>query len=197
MIVTNRTTLADDCRRRRAFGWVRGDRNADVYARQLPDIDPRFLFVSDGYNFRPTEIQGAFGMHRLPRLEGYIALRRDNMAYWNRELAKWQNWITLPTEAPNTRHVSFAYAVTVRPRAPFTAKALQAHLESCGVETRPIEAGDMSLQPAMKDLKWRSGLLPNARYIHRNSFFIGNHHGITHEQREAVVDHVDEFMRRS
>jgi CDP-6-deoxy-D-xylo-4-hexulose-3-dehydrase len=198
MVTTNRMSSAEAVRSRRAFGWIRdlGDRDKLALAALYPAIDPRFLFLTDGYNFRPTEIQGAFGMHQLPRLEGYIAIRRDNMAYWNRELAEWEDWIMLPSEAPRTTHVSFAYAVTVKEGAPFTAKEFQAHLESCGVETRPIEAGDMSQQPAMKRIQWRAGgPFTNAAYIHHNGFFWGNSHGITHEQREAVVGYVDEFMR--
>ena len=32
-------------------------------------IDERFLFVNLGYNFRATEVQGAFGIHQVPKLE--------------------------------------------------------------------------------------------------------------------------------
>ena len=197
MVATNHTTIADECQRLRAFGWTRNALRGEFYTELCPDIDPRFMFVTDGYNFRPTEVQGAFGIHQVPRLEGYIAIRRENMGYWNGELAKWQDWIQLPSEAPDTRHVSFAYAITVKEAAPFTGKELQAHLESRGVETRPIEAGAMHLQPAMKRIKWVPGdSLENAEYIHKHGFFFGNHHGITRAQREAVVGYVDEFMRR-
>ena len=198
MVLTQRPIYADRIRSLRAFGWVR-DMSAeirDVAAEANPEIDPRFLFTLPGYNFRPTEMQGAFGIHQVPRLEGYIAIRRDNMAYWNHELARYQDWLTLPTEAPNTRHVSFAYAVTVREGAPFTAKALMAFLESRGVECRPVEAGNMAEQPAMAHIKHRVGPIPNARYIHRNGFFWGNHHGIGAVEREAVAGYVHEFMGR-
>ena len=195
MVVTNDPDLAQKVRSMRAFGWVRDLPDPESIADQYPAIDPRFLFIHPGYNMRPTEIQGAFGMHQLPRLEGYIAIRRENMAYWNKEFAQYQSWITLPSEAPNTRHVSFAYPITVKEGAPFAAKELSHFLESRGVETRPIESGNMALQPAMKYIPYRiADPLTNAQYIHESAFFWGNHHGISTVEREAIVRYVREFM---
>ena len=37
--------------------------------KKNPKLDPRFLFDSLGYNIRPTEIQGAFGIHQIKKLE--------------------------------------------------------------------------------------------------------------------------------
>jgi hypothetical protein len=38
------------------------------------------------------------------------------------------------------------------------------------------------------------GSLPNAHLVHRRAFFIGNHHGIGSQEREAIVNYFDEFM---
>ena len=194
MLLTNNSVWADQWRSMRAHGWIRDMSNRDAIAAANPDTDPRFMFAYAGYNFRPTEIQGAFGVHQLPRLEGFIGTRRANAAYFNQELARYREWLTLPSEAPNTRHVHFAYPITVKEGAPFTNKDLAGYLESRGVETRPIEAGDMSQQPAMKRLNYRSGDLTNARYIHANAFFFGNHHGVGQVEREAIVAYFHEFM---
>ena len=42
-----------------------------------PQIDPRFLFASMGYNVRMTEISGAIGMHQVDRIEGFVKQRSD------------------------------------------------------------------------------------------------------------------------
>ena len=196
MVVTDVEAFAERCRSMRAFGWIREMRHKAGLAAVHSDIDPRFLFLHAGYNFRPTEIQGAFGIHQLPRLEGFIEHRRNNAAYWNRELAQFSDYIQLQEERPGTRHVWFAYPVMVRPDAPFTRKELQDFLEAKGVETRPIEAGNMAIQPAMKQINHRvAGPLTNAQYIHDNAFFFGNHHGIGPEEREAIVGYFTEFFR--
>lgn len=197
MVVTNNSLWAEQCRSMRAFGWAREMRDYPQMGQQHPGIDPRFLFLHAGYNFRPTEIQGAFGIHQLPRLEGFVEHRRTVAAYWNRELADYGDYIQLQEERPGTRHVWFAYPVMVKPGAPFTRKELQDFLEAKGVETRPIEAGNMAIQPAMKHVKHRiAGPLTNAQYIHDHAFFFGNHHGIGSEEREAVVAYFREFFEK-
>ena len=196
MIVTNDDELATRCRSMRAFGWIREMPDREEIARRYDSIDERFLFLNPGFNFRPTEVQGAFGIHQVPRLEGFIAHRRENAAYWNRELAEFSDCLILQEERPNTRHVWFAYPIMVREGAPFTARELAFHLEKRGVETRPIESGCMAIQPAMKDIPHRiSGDLKNARAIHERAFFIGNHTGVGKPEREAIVEYIREFMR--
>ena len=199
MIVTSNEQLAELCRSKRAFGWIReyteGHRNH--IAAEHPTIDPRFLFLDAGYNFRPTEIQGAFGIHQVPRLEGFIQHRRENAAYWNRELAQFSDYLRLQEERPGTRHAWFAYPVMVKPNAPFSRDDLVKHLEARGLETRPIEAGNIAVQPAMKHIKHRvSGSLINAQYIHDHAFFFGNHQGIGPEEREAIVEYFQEFFEK-
>ena len=186
----------DKLRSLRAHGWVREMSSRDAIASENPDIDPRFLFATVGYNFRPTEIAGAFGIHQLPRLEGLVEIRREAAKYITDNLAQYQDWIQLPFEAPGTRHSYFAYPILVKEAAPFTKKALQAFLESKGVETRQIEAGNMALQPAMTHIKYGAGDLSNAQYIHDNGFFFGVHQGVSWVERRAIVDYFTEFMER-
>ena len=195
MVLTSDATLADRIRSRRAFGWIRDMSNKKSLAEERPDIDSRFFFQYPGYNFRPTEMQGAFGIHQLPRLEGFIAQRRENAAYWNHEFTRYGEVIECQSEQPNTRHVWFAYPMLVREGAPFTKKQMADYLEARGVETRPIEAGNMAIQPAMQQIKYRAGPLPNAQYIHDNAFFFGNHSGIGPAEREAIAGYVHEFMK--
>lgn len=196
MVVTDDEYFAEDCRSLRAFGWIRDLNSREACAARHPQIDPRFLFMQAGYNFRPTELQGAMGIHQVPRLEGFIAKRRENADYWNRELAAYGDWITVQEERFGTRHARFAYPVLVRPEAPFTRRKLQDFLETRGVETRQIEAGNMAIQPAMQYIKHRvSGTLTNAENIHNNAFFFGCHQGIGATEREYVAEVFHDFMR--
>ena len=83
----------------------------------------------------------------------------------------------------------------MRPGGGLTRDGLARQLESRGVETRPIMAGNIAEQPAIRAHRVRAfGELPNARYIHRNAFFFGNHHGIGEAQREALLGYIAEFV---
>jgi CDP-4-dehydro-6-deoxyglucose reductase, E1 len=197
IVVTDDTALADLARMLRAHGWTR-----DVKRKPRivdPPIDERFLFVNLGYNLRPMEVQGAFGLHQVAKLEPFIKVRRDNVDFWNAGLRRHAPWLR---ESPGrdgngSRSVWFGYPITVRPDAPFSRDELVRFLEGKGIATRPIMAGNFRDQPAIGLFPHRiAGPLSNAELVMRQSFFIGNHHAISERDRAYVVDCVDEFMAR-
>ena len=197
VVVTNDDLVADLSRMLRAHGWTRDVRKKPDVPN--PGIDERFLFVNLGYNFRATEVQGAFGIHQVPKLEGFIRQRRENVEDLNAALRKYSEWLM---ECPGrdggvSRSVWFGYPITVRPGAPFSRDDLTRFFESRGIETRPIMAGNFQEQPAIKLFEHRiAGPLPNSALIMRQSFFIGNHHALGESERRYVKECVDEFMSR-
>ncbi|MBI3939303.1 MAG: DegT/DnrJ/EryC1/StrS family aminotransferase [Acidobacteria bacterium] len=196
MLVTNNEPYAEIAKSLRAHGWIRELKNEQALRKRYRQIDPRFLFIHSGFNFRPTEVQGAFGLQQMKRLEEFIEIRRSNAAFWTEELRRFSRRLALPRERPGTRHVSFAYALMVKRGAPFTKDQLADFLERKGIETRQIEGGNMAEQPGLKLFKHRRvGSLKNARFILRNGFFLGNHQGIGDQQREYLVRCIHQFMR--
>jgi CDP-6-deoxy-D-xylo-4-hexulose-3-dehydrase len=197
MVITNNEEYAELAKILRAHGWIRDLKNKDEIAKRYKDIDERFLFINIGYNLRPTEIQGAFGIHQIKKLDKFIEVRRENARYWTRKLKKYGDYLILPKERRGTKHVWFGYPITVRPNAPFTRNELMQYLEQRGIETRPVIAGNIAEQPVMKLFKHRIvGDLKNSRNIMRRSFFFGNHHGIGKAERKYVVDCISEFIEQ-
>jgi CDP-6-deoxy-D-xylo-4-hexulose-3-dehydrase len=194
MLVTNDDELAELARALRTFGWIRDLQNGEELARRHSDIDPRFLFVNIGYNFKPTELQAAFGIHQLPRLDEFIAARRANAAFWGREIGRLDG-LRVQHERPGTTHVWFGYPLTVEPGARFSRAEIMAFLESKGLETRPIVAGNVAEQPGLRLFPHRTvGDLTISRFIHRNSLYFGNHQGVGPAEREAVAHYLREFI---
>ena len=153
-------------------------------------------FINIGFNVRPTEIQGAFGIHQIKKLENFIKIRRENAKYWMERLRKYSDYLILHEEKKYTKAVWFGYPITVKTNAPFTRNELMCYLESKGIETRPIMAGNMAEQPAMRILKHKViGDLHNSRLIMRNSFFFGNHNSIGESQREYIADCIEQFIK--
>ncbi len=195
MLVTDDARLAELARALRAFGWVRDLTGRQEIAALHPEIDPRFLFVNTGYNFKPTEIQAAFGIHQLGRLEESIERRAMNARQWTDALSPYEDFLSVHDERAGTRHAWFGYQVTVKPGAPFGRAELVAHLEARGLETRPIVAGNIAEQPAMRLFRHRVvGDLPNSRLIMRQSFYFGNHPIIGERERLAVEHYFTEFL---
>ena len=198
MVVTNDDQFAEIAKMLRAHGWIRELSNRKDIAEQYPSIDERFLFINLGFNLRPTEIQGAFGIHQIKKLESFIQIRRENVQYWSDRLSKYTYVLYLPAreEASGLRRVWFGYPVTVRPEAPFTRKEFMEFLEAKGIATRPITAGNLEEQPALTLIDHRvHGELPIARMIMRQSFFWGNHPHIGEKERTYVADCVEEFLK--
>lgn len=197
MVLTNNEKLAELAKALRVFGWIRELTDKDKIAQEYEDIDPRYLFVNTGFNFRPTEMQGAFGIHQIKKLDKFIEIRQESAEFWTDTLKQYKDHLLLHTEREGTKHVWFGYPITVKPDAPFSRKELVDFLEKKGVETRPIMSGNFDEQPAMRLFPYRKvGNLPNSRFIMRNSFFFGNHHGITQQEREAIIGYFEEFMGR-
>ena len=197
MVVTDDDRVADLSRMLRAHGWTRDVRKKPDVPN--PGIDERFLFVNLGYNFRATEVQGAFGIHQVPKLEAFIRQRRENVEDLNAALRKYSEWLLeCPRRDGNgSRSVWFGYPITVRPTAPFSRDDLARFLESRGIDTRPIMAGNFQDQPAIRLFEHRiAGPLTNSAFIMRQSFFIGNHHAMGERERRYVKECVDEFMSR-
>ena len=195
MVLTNNDAVLDIATAQRAHGWIREMRNADEIAKEFPDVDKRFLFYETGFNLRPTEIQGAFGIHQIKKLDGFVKTRRNIAKEWNKSLNKFKDYLILPEEIDGTTHSYFAYPITVKENAPFSRKEITEFLESKLIETRPIAGGNLTEQPSAKLYDYRvNGDLSCSKTIMKNSFFIGIHTGIKKQQQQYVIDIFNEFI---
>lgn len=188
MVVTDNEQYANHLRKLREFGST------------FPVDGRRFIFTELGYNFRATELQGAIGLEQLPKLPKFVKHRQRNVEFWNSRLNKYDDVIGLP----HSYQYDFRYPVILRKDAPFVREEFTKYLESHGIETRPIMAGNITEQPVAKLIpgegrcrfKYRTiGGLPNARWIHRNGFLWGNHTGIGAREREYVADVAEDFLK--
>jgi CDP-6-deoxy-D-xylo-4-hexulose-3-dehydrase len=197
MIVTKNKMLHELSKSLRAFGWIRDLDSKNEIIKKYANIDPRFLFTRIGYNLRPTEIQGAFGIHQIKKLDKFIKKREDNTKYWSKKLSQYEDYFILQKQSKNTKPVNFCYPLTIREDAPFNRESLVKFLEKNKIETRPIMAGNFIEQPVIKYINHtKQGVLPNSKLVMKNSFFFGNHHKITSQMREFVVEKISEFIER-
>jgi len=194
MVVTNDEKISELAKSKRVFGWIRDLKDKNIIKERYKGLDERFLFLKRGFNMRPTEIQGAFGIHQIKKLDDFIKIRQDNAAFWSNGLKRYSDVIILPEVKKRASHVWYSYPITIRADAPFTRKECTDFLESRGIETRPIMAGNMAEQPVINHIKHRKAELPNSELIMRNGFFFGNHQAIKKREREYVLKTICEFM---
>ncbi|MGZ3698296.1 MAG: DegT/DnrJ/EryC1/StrS family aminotransferase [Bdellovibrionota bacterium] len=163
----------------RAHGWSRELSNRAEIERANPEVDPRFLFVNLGYNVRPMEVQAAFGVCQLERLDKMNATRVRNHEKLTAELkahAKWRGQFEFPKASVGTDPVWFGFPALLAPGFGGPA-AFLSYLSKQGVENRPIVSGNFARQPSLKllgiDCDPKS--LPGAERINQTGFFIGLH----------------------
>jgi CDP-6-deoxy-D-xylo-4-hexulose-3-dehydrase len=195
MLVTDDDELADLGRSMRAHGWTRDMSNRAELEDASPWIDPRFLFVNLGYNLRPTELQAAFGLVQLGRLEEFNEQRHSNAQYLIRELSDLSGELRFVTEQEGGRSTWFGFTVMTRDGE--TRRALSSFLESRKIATRPIVAGNLAVQPAFRDNPHRTvGTLVNATNVGERGLFIGNHPNLTQGQLDHIVGAFHDFFAR-
>lgn len=188
--------LIDIMRILRAHGWSREADNHEEYVKQNPDIDPRFIFVNVGYNLRPTEVQAVMGMKQLPKLDGFIRSRRRAYDKYRSGLEKYCQYFNFQEAQKNSEPSWFGFAITLTDKCEFSTKDITKFLQSKGIETRPIIAGNMARHPALKMFEHRvSGTLENCDTIMNRGFAIGCHQDIGFQAQQYVIGVFDEFMQ--
>jgi CDP-6-deoxy-D-xylo-4-hexulose-3-dehydrase len=194
MVVTDDDELADLMRAVRAHGWIRHMEQADRYAAQNPEIDPRFLFITTGFNLRPTEINGAIGTIQLTKLDAFNESRRRIGRRLDRGLSELAAEGKLGPMTFDRRCTPAPFGYPVVCRTNEQRNALQRHLEANGVETRPVICGNLARQPALKHFEHRvSGSLAGADRVMDCGLYWGTHPMMSEDEVDYVIDRVKEF----
>jgi CDP-6-deoxy-D-xylo-4-hexulose-3-dehydrase len=198
MVNTRDDDLAELARIIRSQGVMRNVKNQaykDRVNSTAPEVDPRFLFANTGYNFRPTEMEGAFGLVQMKKFDRYFKAREKNAEFFTKHLSSFSDFIQVPPVKKGTKPAWFAYPVLLNGSANIDVNELKSFLEQQGIETRPIMGGDYTRHPVARLFNPRVvGGIPNTRFIHKNGFFIGVHAGIGVKEREHVVRCFEEFF---
>lgn len=194
MVVSQNAERIEAAKPIRAHGWIRELDDREAVAADYGDIDERFLFVESGMNVRPTDVQGAFGIHQLDRLEPFIEIRRENAERLSSELSRYSDVLDFQHEQRDGRHTWYGYPLVVGSDAPFSREEITDHFEANGIETRPIMGGNLAEQPAFEHLRDRAGPLPVADGLHERGFFFGNHHRMGDDHVDHIVSVVEEFV---
>lgn len=187
----------------RAHGWTRHmtpEVKTDTEAA-FPNIDARFLFVHNGYNLRPLEVQGAMVRVQLEKLDQFNENRRENYRRIAQALERHPSGVFgkafgLMKPAEGTDPAWFGVAMLLRRGYAHQHQAFIDYLNRAGVENRPIISGNFLRQPCLRLVTAtgaacddRAEEFPGAEVIHKQGLFIGIHQILL--SSEAVADLVE------
>jgi CDP-4-dehydro-6-deoxyglucose reductase, E1 len=196
MVVTGDARLADLLRAMRAHGWVRHMHARKEIEARYPDIDPRFLFLTTGFNVRPTEINGAIGIEQLKRLPGFNDNRRSIARKLDQGLAPFEQSGQLSLIRYDKRSKAAPFGYTVLCRSHDERQRLVKHLESNSIETRPVICGNLVRQPALEHFEHRvSGTLKGADRVMDCGLYWGTHPFMGDDDVQYIIETVKRFFK--
>jgi CDP-6-deoxy-D-xylo-4-hexulose-3-dehydrase len=171
MISTNNEELADLMRIKRSHGLARESNKFQKYKEKNPEIIPSFLFVTDGYNFRNTDLGAILGISQLKRLTGMVKKRNDNYDLYYKLIKKHSDKFYVPEY--NDMMSSFAFTFICRTNN--TKKELISLFEEYKIEYRPVVSGNLLKQPFLHEYSLNLEK-PNVDVIHDKGVYIANNH---------------------
>jgi CDP-6-deoxy-D-xylo-4-hexulose-3-dehydrase len=175
MVCTNNLALYDLMRMKRSHGMSRVSMVPDSYANAHPEIDPQFLFVTAGYNFRNTELGAVLGLSQLKRLDGFIEQRQKNYRRFIEIMKVYSSdKFHLPGEGyAEESNSSFCFPLIAK--TPLIKEALLRRLKNNFIEYRPVVGGNLLRQPYMEGYSIACKTGPyNVDVLHENGIYIGN-----------------------
>lgn len=183
IISTNDSNLYELMLLKRSHGMARHllPENYEKTITKYPDINPQFLFLTDGYNFRNTELNAVLGLEQLKRLDDSIEIRRRNFDCFITHLDP--DIFYIPYNDPGNS--SFAFPFICRRHE--DVKKLRDIFNELGVEHRPIVSGNLLLHPFLNT--WKDAVnVPNATVLNNNGVYIGNNQFITEDMLVKVFN---------
>jgi CDP-6-deoxy-D-xylo-4-hexulose-3-dehydrase len=146
MVCTNNKELYDLMKMKRSHGMARESYFYDKYASENENIDKRFLFITDGYNFRNHEICAVLGQSQLKRLNSVIEKRKNNYDLFCSILNKYSNLfyeLSIPEGNSN-----FCFPMIVKNKIIY--EKLKKYLDDADIEYRPVVSGNLLSHPFLK-----------------------------------------------
>lgn len=158
------------------------------YREKYQDVDFNFLFLTDGFNFRNTELHAVLGVQQLKHIDDYIDIRNRNYEKFYEECLRYADHLHLVRkEGMSSFVLPFMF------KDPDKKSEFQALIAARGIESRPIISGNLLRQPFLSAY---SGVevFENAEFIHDHAFYIGNNQFVDDQRLAVLFDLMRDFF---
>ena len=187
MLMVNDEKLLKRATMFRDWGRI-GDNSEDIKTRFEYSIDGipydyKFLYGAVGYNMKSSEVNAAFGLIQIERIE---EIREKRMAIFNRYLENLKDVpeIVLPINTFNSDWLAIPFMTKER-------MSLLTFLEENNIQTRVCFAGNVTRHPVYRQYL---EVFPNSDRIMAEGFLLGSHHGMNVEDCDYVCDKIKEYF---
>ncbi|RJR42396.1 MAG: lipopolysaccharide biosynthesis protein RfbH [Desulfobacteraceae bacterium] len=179
-----------------------GKRFSRQYGELPSGYDHKYVYSHLGYNLKITEMQAAVGCAQLEKLGEFIEARKRNWSALREGLTDLDEFFLLPEPTPGSDPSWFGFLLTVREGAAIRREDAIRYLESRGIQTRMLFAGNILRHPCFDELRacrdeYRVvGTLAVTDRVMRDTFWIGLYPGLTSEMIARMVQELHTFVIR-
>ena len=166
---------------------------------ELPlGYDHKYVYSHFGYNLKATDLQAAIGCAQLDKFPSFVEKRRHNFARLWKNLEDTQDQLILPVAAEHSEPSWFGFLITCREGV--DRNRLVQYIESKGVQTRMLFAGNLTKHPCFDEMRktgggYRiAGGLENTDRIMADTFWIGVYPGMTDEKIDYMARVIKEGL---
>ncbi len=168
------------------FEWQLGDLPAGY--------DHKYIYSHIGYNLKATDMQAALGLSQLAKLDHFVARRKENFDHLYGRL-KNVSGLILPRATPGSDPSWFGFPITLHPDLEVDREELLRFLDSRLIGTRLMFAGNITKQPAYRDVEFRVvGNLTNTDIVMKRTFWVGVYPGLTPPMLDFMADSILSFL---
>jgi CDP-4-dehydro-6-deoxyglucose reductase, E1 len=160
------------------------------------EYDDLFIFDEVGWNFEPSEMSAAFGVVQMRKLPINLARRKRNFELLSKHFSNYPEVFVLPRITTDIETGWHMFPIMIKPESGVRRSLFQQHMEAAGVDTRMVWTGNVTRQPAFKDVPHRVGPggLANADRVMETGLILPCNHAIDDEGIEYICHSVDEFF---
>ena len=195
MICTNDYAAYQQLKMMRGHGMLRESDDENLkgrYLKEYPDLNPKFIFTTLGYNVRNTEIGALLGFSQLKKIDKQIELRNKNFKLFISLINPDYFIIDYFVDGMS----NYAFNLVLKEKDDFFMNKLMTILSENGVEYRRGSAGggNQLRQPYLKNI-------PNIQnykdfkvteHIHFYGLYIGNFPQLNENEIREICGFINE-----
>lgn len=176
-----------------------GHRFDGQYGELPKGYDHKYVYSHFGLNLNITDMQAAVGCAQLKKFPSFVERRRHNFDYLKNGLKDIKDKLILPEPCANSNPSWFGFLMTCREGV--DRKKVVPYIESKGVQTRMLFAGNLIKHPCFNEMRETGegyrvvGSLENTDRIMNDTFWIGVYPGMTDEKLDYMIKVIKKAVR--